>query len=248
MNRTPREQSVDFELRRADVVELSATEFRRATQAGRTVTSSLPKQLIALRIAEQVDPVVRRALALSIDRASMHSVLLQRQGEVAASLLPQWLSGYAFVFPAAPDAARARQMLASARLAPVTVFADPGDTILKSIADRIAVNARDVGITVRVVTTQAPAADARMERVAIDTPSPALALAQFTLAPPEGDAQSIYAAESRLLETNLVIPLFHLPQSWLWSPRIRVWLRPAEGRDGALNLAGAWILEERNRP
>ncbi len=255
LGRTLREQALAFELRRADLVELSPAELRRAGQSSRTVSTSLPKQLIALRLADRLNPEIRRALALSIDRASMLSVLLQRQGEVTAALLPQWLSGYAFLFRTAPDSARARQILAASHPAPVTLWADPEDPLLRSIADRIAVNARDVGLTVRVVTAQPHLADSRMARIPVETPSPRLALAAIASALnvtlpafEDSGAQSVYAAESRLLESNLVVPLFHLPQAWLWAPRVRVWLRPLEGSFGTLNLADAWILEEKARP
>jgi ABC-type transport system substrate-binding protein len=41
---------------------------------------------------------LREALSLSLDRETMADVLLQRQAEPAATLLQQWLSGYALLF------------------------------------------------------------------------------------------------------------------------------------------------------
>lgn len=254
LNRPLREQYLDFELRRADLVELGPAEARRATQSGRTVTSSLPKQLLVLRLAERLDWRLRQALARSIDRASIHAVLLQRQGETTAALLPQWLSGYAFLFPTAPDPARARQLLAGSRPPAITLYADPADPTGRSIADRIAVNARDAGLTVHVITSGSHNADARLLRLPIDSLSPQLAFAQLALAlglkppPLDSEIQTLATAEAQLLDLNLVVPLFHLPEAWAWSPRLRVWLRPPEGRDGSLHLADTWVLEERARP
>ena len=45
-------------------------------------------------------PVADPALALAGDRSASHAVLFQRQGEISGALLPQWLSGYAFLFSA----------------------------------------------------------------------------------------------------------------------------------------------------
>ena len=52
-------------------------------------------------------------------------MLLQRQGEVSGALLPQWLSGYAFLFPTATDLARARALLAGGRVALTLGVEDP---------------------------------------------------------------------------------------------------------------------------
>ena len=49
---------------------------------------------------DRVPAAMREAVALSIDRTAIHNVLLQKQGEISGALLPRWLSGYAFLFPA----------------------------------------------------------------------------------------------------------------------------------------------------
>ena len=93
----------------------------------------------------------------------MHTVLLQKQGEVTAALLPQWISGYAFAFPAAPDLARARALanaLPPAARA-LTLSYDPAMRAARSLAERVAVNARDAGLAVQV-SPQNPRADVRL--------------------------------------------------------------------------------------
>src|SRR5271168_5426057 len=65
-------------------------------------------------------PTLGDALSLSLDRATMANVLLQRQAEPAASFLPQWLSGYAFVFSMETNLERAKEISAALFASPST--------------------------------------------------------------------------------------------------------------------------------
>ena len=58
---------------------------------------------------------LRQALALSVERGSIRSVLLQGAGQPTASVLPNWMSGYGFVFPIDTDLPRARQCARASR-------------------------------------------------------------------------------------------------------------------------------------
>src|SRR5260370_8658367 len=108
MGRPLRDQAGDLDLGKADVVELGPNELRRQP-ADRRVWSSSAVRVLALLFNSRFDGArVREALALAVDRSAIHRVLLQRQGEISGALLPQWLSGYAFLFPAAPDLGPAR--------------------------------------------------------------------------------------------------------------------------------------------
>ena len=103
MGRAFSEQAVDFQAGTADVVEIGLRDLRAPRARGITVFATAPMETLALQFTNRSVPdAVREALALSIDRAAIHSVLLQRQGEVSGALLPQWLSGYAFLFPDGP--------------------------------------------------------------------------------------------------------------------------------------------------
>jgi ABC-type transport system substrate-binding protein len=55
--------------------------------------------------------VLLQALALTIDRAPIANVLAQHKGDAAFGLLPQWVSGYEFLFQSTPDVARAKQLI-----------------------------------------------------------------------------------------------------------------------------------------
>src|SRR5713226_5248690 len=167
------EQLIHLELSKADVVELSPDQVRRVSQSGARTWSSVPAELLILvfdlRRSAVQDVRLRRAVALSIDRGSIVNVLLQKQGEAAGGLLPQWLSGYAFLFPVAADVERAKRLrneLSAA--APLALVYDSDDALARAVAERVAVNARAVGISVQVSGARSDAtagADVRLIRL-----------------------------------------------------------------------------------
>jgi peptide/nickel transport system substrate-binding protein len=224
MARPLRDQSVDLELGKADIVELSPTELRKQA-VSRRVWSSSPVRLMALVFGPRItDAHVREALALAVDRTAIHSVLLQRQGEISGALLPQWITGYAFVFGAAADVAKAQALVAG--LSPenraLTLAVD--DPANRSIADRIQLNARDAHLTVSVVPATANA-DVRLVETRIAFADAPHALASVAAAfglnePPNARTpEEQFAAERTLLEGFRVIPLFHLPDVYGSGPR-----------------------------
>jgi ABC-type transport system substrate-binding protein len=226
MARPLHDQSIDLEVGKSDVVELGPAELRRPG-AGRRVWVSMPVRVIALVFGPRVeDARVREALALAVDRAAIHNVLLQRQGEISGALLPQWLSGYAFLFPAAADIGRARSLLAGVPAAARALSLGVQDPSMRPIAERIALNARDAGLVVSVVPPGA-AADVRLvqSRIASNDPARALAGVAQSLGlpePPRAESpEALYAAERALLEGFRVIPLFHLPDVYGVSPRVK---------------------------
>jgi hypothetical protein len=210
-------------LGRADVVELAPNELRLVTGDQRIWTSS-PVRVIALVFGPRVDDArVREALALAVDREKIHNVLLRSQGEISGALVPQWISGYAFLFPAAPDLARARSLAAAAPATMRTLTLAAEDKVM---ADRIALNARDAGIAVTTVAANANA-DVRLVQLRVLSSDPARALAgmAMTLGLPEpphaGGPEGLLAAEKSLLEGFRVVPLFHLPDIYSVSPRVK---------------------------
>ena len=255
MGRPSREQLIDLEVGRADLVELAPGDLRRAAGGGRAVWSSAPVVLLALVFHDgrPAGPRLREALALAIDRAAIHNVLLQRRGDISGGILPQWLSGYAFLFPAAPDLARARLLAGEAAPAArtVTLAWDPAEPLSRTIAERIAVNARDAGIAVQVAAP-GTRADARLTALRVASLDPAQALAELAPAlgfPPlerQPSLEALYSAERRLLEDFRVVPLFHLPEDFGAAPRVRNWAPPAVTRLGAWRLADIWL--EGSRP
>jgi peptide/nickel transport system substrate-binding protein len=250
MGRPRRDQLLDLEIGKADIVEVGPGELRRASGSG-TVWSSAPVNLIALVFApgRARDPRAREALALSIDRATMHAVLLQKQGEITGALLPQWLSGYAFAFRTTPDLVRARALAATlpASARTLTLSYDPTVVAGRPLAERVAVNAHDAGFTVRVVP-QDTQADLRLVEIPLPSLDPERALAALgvsvgseAMTPIGSAAEALYETERRLLEDFRAIPLFHLPDLYAAANRVRVLEQPALTRMGGWRFDGIWL-------
>jgi peptide/nickel transport system substrate-binding protein len=222
LGRPLRDQALDLETGKADLVELGPNELRRAP-AGRRTWSSQPVKVIALAFSPRMeDPRLREALALAVDRATIWSVLLQRQGEVSAALLPQWLSGYAFLFPVATDLPRARSLAAGGR--PLTLSV--ADASLRAIGDRILLNARDAGIALSIAPPGSPA-DVRLTQarvLSMDASRSLGALAAAFGLPEPAHAETpeaLYLSERALLDGYRVIPLAHVPDIYGVSPRVK---------------------------
>jgi ABC-type transport system substrate-binding protein len=244
----------------ADVVEMSASEVRRAAQRGVRTSSSDPVELFALLLdvgrPALRDIRFRQAISLSLDRASIADVILQRQGVTAGGLLPNWISGTAHLFPSAADLPRAKDLLAASarelsRPAPLVLIYDSGDAEARAVADRVAVNLREVGIVVQVSgqmqmvdgKTKSAAADLRLVRYRIASPDPAEALSDLlnSIGEPVVDLQTpeeTYTAERAPIDAFRVIPLVHVSESVGLSPQVRDWLAP---RWGGWNLADVWL-------
>ena len=248
MGKTLHDQSIDLELGRADIVELGPGELLRQS-AGRRVWSSSPVRVIALLFSARIeDARIREALALAVDRPAIHSVLMQRQGEISGALLPQWISGYAFVFPTASDAARARKLVAGLPQGQRTLSLGVEDAAARPIAERIALNARYAGLAVSVIP-QAANADVRLVEVRVASADPARALASVALAlglpePPHADsAEALEAAERALLGGFRVVPLIHMPDVYGVSPRVKG--GPGITPLGEWRFENVWVTESR---
>ncbi|HEX5229456.1 MAG TPA: ABC transporter substrate-binding protein [Bryobacteraceae bacterium] len=221
---------------RADMFDLPVGPQRRIVPEGWTTWSSVPKTLLAIEGA-RADPSVLKALALAIDRAPIANVLAQHKAEPAFGLLPQWLSGYEFLFESVPDVARAKQMIAQSHPAPVTMDL-PNDPFLRSVAERIALNARDAGMAIQFK----PSGDLRLVELPVETTDPASALALMKLGDrPEVDLtkpEAVYQFERMLIESRHIIPLLHLRKSYAISPKVH--FQPSHDQF-ELHLEDAWI-------
>jgi peptide/nickel transport system substrate-binding protein len=260
MGVVPQQQLIDLELGKADIVELAPDQVRRASQSGGKTWSSLPVELLALAFLRDRPAVqeasLRQAMAFSIDRATIWSALLQRQGEVAGGLLPQWLSGYAFLFSTPVDLERAKQLRSEvsatqrATRGPIRVAYDFTDSLARSVAERIAVNAREAGIAVQVAPpgpASAAGYDARLVRLRLVSTSAPTALESLLAAlgetrslRPDAPAtpEQLYAAERAVVDSYRVLPLVHLPQSYGLSERVKNWM---PRRWGTWRLEDVWL-------
>jgi ABC-type transport system substrate-binding protein len=246
-----RDQAIALELDRTDLIEVAPQAANGAQP--RNTSLSLPVELLALAFsanARAQAPHLREALALAIDRKPILSVLLKGAGEPAANILPNWMTGYDAVFSMQPNLQQARAVLAGSRLPALTLSYDPRDPQAQLIAERIALNAREAGITVQVSLSGAE--DVRLIRVVLPSPDPATSLVeaarQLGLTPPEfattprgNSLPDLYQAERGLLDGGTVIPLFHLPVASAAGARVRNWQPGRLGQWNEVGLADVWL-------
>ena len=267
----PPRQLLDLQLGKADLVELTPELVRRAMQDNQRVWSSAPVTFYGLRFDDMPpaagDAKLREAMSLSLDRQTMANVLLQKQAEPASALLPQWLSGYAFLFTMETNIERAKELRATlpanlaAGAAPLRLRVDlPGD-LAKLLGERVAVNARQVAILVQVVNRPVTrgasnAATASNDPVGgmhlfswhYSSLSPRVELESMVTALNFGDSnepvvsssdpEQLYAREKKSLEERRVLPLVALPEYVGLSQKVRDWM-PA--RWGEWHLADVWL-------
>jgi len=252
MGKSFREQILSLDLGKTDVAEVAPDQARRAVLEGRRIQSSDPAELMLLIFSRDPqsaeDGKLREALALSIDRDSMNSALLQGGGEPAGALLPNWMSGYAFLFPQAIDLQRARQARGDVQQGPAwSLGYDASDPLARVITERIALNARDAGLTLQA--TSSATADVRLVRIPLASLDARVALTDLAtrigLPQPKFNDDSVnilYVAENVLLQSQRVIPLLHLRTAAAISLRLREW---TEDRDGAWRLQNVWLGMEK---
>jgi MarR-like DNA-binding transcriptional regulator SgrR of sgrS sRNA len=247
MGRNFRDQMNALESGRADLVEVAPEQMHRVVAQRYELLRSSPIELIALKFAKEASSVqqkaARDALRLSIERQSMHNVLLQGAGQPTASLLPTWMSGYGFVFSTEPDRLRAQQL--RDQIPGVPSFAlgyDSNDSLARLLAERIALNARDAGLSVQL---NASATELRLVRIPLASCDPwtSLLVLNNQLGLPTIEAtghslEQLFASEQSMLASGRVIPLFHLPLAYAAATNLHDWtLMPG----GKLNVAGAWL-------
>jgi ABC-type transport system substrate-binding protein len=257
-----REQLLDRQLGPNAAAEVAIDQIRSLEQTSQNVAISRPADFLALAFLQgdapsrsgrkPVDARVREALSLAINRAAINNVLLQRRGTPASGLLPQWLTGYEFMFSAATDLQRARELRSDAAayvvISPIMLAYDASDPLLKLVAERIAVDAREAGIVVQPYgeshtnskTARASInADAVLLRLPLPSVEPSVALAQRAddlglsdSAPAILGAtrpEDLFEAERKLLENHRVVPVAHLPQAVWLNSNVHNWQQLATG-------------------
>jgi peptide/nickel transport system substrate-binding protein len=267
MGRSPAEQIADLEGGRADMVSVQPADRRRLSQRQLRVAATRPLELFALvfepHLVTAANDRLRRTLAAAIDRAAICRVVLQGEAEPADALLPRWLSGYApFVLP------RLAQPLPRSAVATGTLVlrVTASDATALSMAQRIAVNARDAGVslTVQAPTGLASRADLRMVRLPIEPATPALAIAGLMndfgprtmvltgrVPPPESGSplEVVVQTERALLEHDVIVPIVHVPELYGLGAGLESSNGPVVLPSGAWDLPNVWLdTAESTRP
>ncbi|MGD0402161.1 MAG: ABC transporter substrate-binding protein [Candidatus Acidiferrales bacterium] len=273
MGRSTHERLLDLELNKADFAQIPAELARQATDHGVRVSASQPDELLALvflkgRTATE-NARVREAIARCIDRAAIVNFILQKEGEPAGGLLPQWSSGTAFLFPTETDARGAKEIWSQiSPSAKLVLGYDFADTLEQSVAERIVVNAKEVGISLvsrampnpgnasarsgsEAVRGDAIHVDARLIRLRMASPMARVSLAAFIEVlgplgeieagplPDSASPEDIYRVESSIISGGRVVPLVWMPQVYGLSARMRDWKQPAAGESWP--LADVWL-------
>jgi ABC-type transport system substrate-binding protein len=300
MGRAAHERLVDVELNKTDLVEIPPQDARRASEQGVRVSASQPDELLALifvggnvkadpvgKVTSQANEQARgataqqvmgQALSLAIDRVAIVNFILQKTGEAAGGLLPQWSSGTAFLFPAAaPSAAdleHAKELWKQIAPSGALVLGyDSADPLEQSVAERIAVNAKEAGMAVRALAMPGAGAgisrgaagrathvDVELVRWRMSSPLPGVALKDFltrlyseflasfgAAAFPEiTSPEDIYKQQRAALNTYRVVPLVWLPQVYGLSARVRDWKAPGPGENWP--LPDVWLDTETPTP
>jgi ABC-type transport system substrate-binding protein len=229
----------------ADIFDIPFSQTRRVLPEHIRIWESPVHELIAL-VDDNVRPVEWQALGLAIDRAPMVNVLAQRKAEAAFGLLPQWLSGYAFLFAVAPDVGRAKQLTSQLHLVPLALSYPSNDGFARSIAERAALNARDAGILLQ--PTPNPAGALKIVRWTLESDDAAAELNRIgaLLGLPEhalnaARPQELYEAERALLDTHRVIPILFLPDVYGIAPRVHNWDAAQKSGGFSLHLENVWV-------
>jgi ABC-type transport system substrate-binding protein len=263
----PMRALLDSQLGKVDLAEISEDTARRALQSNVKLWVSSPLTLYAVKFAAPAksanDRTLREALSLSLDRDAMARVLLQKQAEAAPSFLPQWLSGYAFVFDTASNLERAKELRASLPTSsvgaaqPLRLGLDANSDLSKLIAERVVVNARAAGLTLQIVSrsgARAPSdgtaakveSEAQLVSWRYSSLSPREVLENFAVTShweiPQGgvpaDADARYAWEKHMIEERNLLPLVVVPDFAALDSRVRNW---SSSTWGEWHLADVWL-------
>lgn len=262
---------LDLQLNKADLAEIPPQDARSASERGVRVSISKPDELLALVFntsdsATSRKASVREAVAQSIDRAAIVNFILQKTGEPAGGLLPQWSSGTAFLFTTTSDPVRAKELSSQISPAPKLVLGyHSADPLEQSVAERIVVNAKEAGISITAqavqnsaaknapVRSQASHMDATLLRWRMPSPHSEDALRGILLLlyagplagvnstpfPDSASPQDIYNQQRAILDKFAVVPLVWLPQVYGLSARVRDWTVPGPGEQWP--LADVWL-------
>ena len=260
----------DLQLGKADLVEMSPDLVRRAAQENLRVWASAPVTLYGLRFddgqAAASDAKLREAVARSLDPQTIAGVLLQKQAEPASALLPQWLSGYAFLFTMETNVERAKEIRAAlpgnaaGGAEPLRLRVDAAGDVAKLLGERVAVNARQSSILIQIqnragqrVGATSSSGDAELAaglhlfawrysslapRVELESFAAAMNVGDAAGAVSSSDPEQLYARERHILDERRVVPLVVVPEFVGIGSNVRDWM-PA--RWGEWRLADVWL-------
>ena len=205
----------------SDVAELALAGARRPRSDTHRFWTTAAMETVSVHVAG-ASPAVREALSLALDRQSIVKVLFGGRGEAAGGLVPQAESGYAFLFPVQQDLIKARSLLATSRptSGAVTLGYPANDALLRQLADRIAVNARDAGLVLQVKAGNSP---------------------QWNMQRESNEPFASFEAERAAMDERRLVPVVHVPRLYAIHSRVRGWEQAHDGRSLDLHPESIWL-------
>jgi hypothetical protein len=148
------------------------------------------------------------------------------------------------LFQSAPDVPRARQIVSQMRLGPISLSYPPNDLFLRSVAERIALNARDAGIAIQPTSNALnnPGGNLRLVQLQLESTDTAVELKRFSgQANPLDPAkpETLYEFERSLLDDHRIIPLAYLRETYGIAPRVHI--ESSKSDAFALHLEDIWL-------
>ena len=237
--RSVRNQWLDMSSGRADLVEVPIENLHQAQQEHFAIVQSAECDLLALSVAQTgtlQEEAQREAIALAVDRAVLYNVIFQKQGEMTASLLPNALTGYVFLFPTARDLTRAQALRGSGNSTSLMMTTEDTSAVVQLATERIALNLREAGFRVQVVARSAnPTPELTLRRIHLENADAQAALQQMlgtfnqSLTEESSNPVTLYREEAGFLQTHQVVPLLYLPRAYGVSSRIHGLQLSADG-------------------
>lgn len=228
-HRAVRDQWLDLSVGRADLVEVPPELIREAQQQRLNVLQSRPVDLLALSVAPAgpfASREMREAVALAVDRSALYNVIFQKQGEISASLLPQWISGDSFLFPTDRALDRARALRGGANAPPLTLAAENPGSAMDLAAQRLALNLHEAGFNVQTTASHS-AASLLLRLIPMEAASSRAALDEIAARLGQNgtvngtDPAAVWEAEQEMLANDTAVPLLWLPRAWAAGERVR---------------------------
>ncbi len=246
VHRAVRDQWLDLSVGRADVVEVPPEMLRQARQQRLNVVVAQNAQLLELHVdgtGALANSMLRGAIANAVDRTALANVIFQKQAEATASLVPENVSGYAFLFSTERDMNEAHRLRGGLNAPPLLLSSD-GGAAMQLAAQRIALNLKEAGFNVQTTVAEGRRADLALRALPMEARGPAALLALLMRASgesvPQGAAfalsTDLYKTERDFLAAHTVIPLLDLPRAYATGPRVR---ELELGVDGSPNVADA---------
>lgn len=272
MGTSLRDQILQRQLGPASLAEVPLDQVRALEQSNQNLSISQPSDLLAVVFIQPdivgsgsarkpVDPRVREVFAYAINRSAISNVILQKRGTPATGLLPQWLTGYEFLLPSRDNPDHARELRADTAalviIPPISLAYDYADPAAKLVAERIAVDAREVGLNVQPYgeshlyknSRSAVHADAVLLRLPLSSTNPTAALSELfekldspeqaiTSALSASRPEELFDIEQKALQDFRIVPIAHVPEAIWLSNTIHNWQQLPTG---TWNLDQLWV-------